>query len=821
MARADLHVHSVFSEHPSDWFLQKLGARESYTDPETVYTTARERGMDFVTITDHNRIDGALALCRNHPADTFTGVEFTTYFPEDGCKIHVLVFGLTAEQFEELNVLRQDIYRFSARLHELNLAHSVAHATYPVNRALGIGHLEKLLLLFDVFEGINGGRNAANNRAWNSVLEGLSDGWIRELEARHSIDAGCADPWIRGTTGGSDDHAGLYVGRTFTVADASSPGEFLDAVRERRSAAGGRSNDYKSLVFSVYRIAYDFARQKRSGSSRGLVAAIGDLVFERKDLKLRDRLVLRRRASGGGGRTGLYALLDELIEELGNAKETGVDERLRIVYEALTALSDEFLHIMVSSIERDIAEGDLAALVSNLSASLPGIFIYLPFFTAVREMFSNRELLDSLAVELPSGPGIRSRRRRILWFTDTLTDLNGVSVTLGRVAALSGAQSGDDGFDVMMVASLDSILPAGIPPDRVVDLPSIASFELPGYDRYRLRVPSILRSLDRIAALEPDEIYISTPGPVGLTGLLVSKLMNLRCTGFFHTDYALQATRIISDSTVTAIIEEYTRWFFGCCDEVRVPTDRYISVLAARGYSFRRVSRFDRGIDTEVFSPVGDEKNTLSARFGVPDGPVLLYTGRISREKSLDLLMDAYRSVLAGYPDVNLILAGDGPYIGELKASALGLERVIFTGAMSNELLPALYSLADVFVFPSETDTFGMSVLEAQSCGLPALVSHIGGPAEIVRDGETGHIVSEPEPSAWAAAIVRILGMKEADRVSYDRMRTMARRRVLERYDWGSNYRALFTRTDRTGSQSRGGAGSRLVIEEAPAAAGR
>lgn len=821
MARVDLHVHSVFSEHPSDWFLQKLGARESYTDPETVYGMARERGMDFVTITDHNRIDGSLALCRNHPSETFTGVEFTTYFPEDGCKVHVLVFGLTYDQFEELNLLRQDIYRFAGRIHELGLAHSVAHATYPVNRALGIWHLERMLILFDVFEGINGGRNAANNKAWRSVLAGLSGGRIMDLEARHSIEAAGTDPWIKGMTGGSDDHAGLYVGRTFTVAEASSPGEFLDAVRERRSSAGGRSNDYKSLVFSVYRIAYDFARQKRTGTSRGLVAALGDLVFERKDLKLRDRLILKRKASGGGGRTGLYGLLDDLIEDLGNARETGVDERLELVYGALTGLSDEFLDMMVSSIKRDIAEGDFAALVSNLSASLPGIFIYLPFFTAVREMFSNRRLLDSLAVEMPSEPGVGRHRRRILWFTDTLADLNGVSVTLGRVAALSGIEGGEDSPDVMMVASLDSVLPAGIPSDRVVDLPAVSSFELPGYDRYTLRVPSILRSLEMISALEPDEVYISTPGPVGLTGLLVSKLMNLRCTGFFHTDYALQAGRIISDSTVTAVIEEYTRWFFGCCDEVRVPTDRYISVLAARGYPFRSATRFDRGIDTRAFSPVADAKNSLAARFGLPDGPVLLYTGRMSMEKSLDLVLDAYRRVLASFPDAVLVLAGDGPYLGDLKASALGLDRVVFTGGMSNDALPALYTLADVFVFPSETDTFGMSVLEAQACGLPALVSHIGGPAEIVRDGETGFVVPDAAPATWAGAIVRILEMKRSDRPSYHQMRRTARQRVLERYDWERNYPALFRVNGRAGSSSHASDGSRPIAEQALAGAGR
>ena len=81
MKKADLHCHSKFSEHPSEWFLQRLGARESYTDPLDIYAMAKKAGMDYVTITDHNRIEGALKLKEKYPNDTFTGLEATTYFP--------------------------------------------------------------------------------------------------------------------------------------------------------------------------------------------------------------------------------------------------------------------------------------------------------------------------------------------------------------------------------------------------------------------------------------------------------------------------------------------------------------------------------------------------------------------------------------------------------------------------------------------------------------------------------------------------------------------------------------------------------------------
>ena len=84
MIKIDMHVHSKYSEHPSDWFLQRLGAKESYTEPEHLYRTAKQRGMDYVTITDHNRIDGALLLKEKYPQDVLIGLEATTYFPENG-----------------------------------------------------------------------------------------------------------------------------------------------------------------------------------------------------------------------------------------------------------------------------------------------------------------------------------------------------------------------------------------------------------------------------------------------------------------------------------------------------------------------------------------------------------------------------------------------------------------------------------------------------------------------------------------------------------------------------------------------------------------
>ena len=108
--KVDLHVHSKYSDRPSEWILRRVGAPESFVEPLEIYRTARQRGMQFVTISDHNCISGALEIA--HLPGTFLSTEVTTYFPEDGCKIHCLVTGISEEQFAEIQRLRESIYDF-------------------------------------------------------------------------------------------------------------------------------------------------------------------------------------------------------------------------------------------------------------------------------------------------------------------------------------------------------------------------------------------------------------------------------------------------------------------------------------------------------------------------------------------------------------------------------------------------------------------------------------------------------------------------------------------------------------------------------------
>ena len=123
--KIDLHVHSKFSKRPSQWVLQKISCPESFTDPMLVYNTAKAKGMSLVTISDHNTIDGALEIA--HLPDTYISEEITSYFPEDGCKVHVLAQNITEAQHEEIQKIRKNIFDLVAYLNAENIINIIAH----------------------------------------------------------------------------------------------------------------------------------------------------------------------------------------------------------------------------------------------------------------------------------------------------------------------------------------------------------------------------------------------------------------------------------------------------------------------------------------------------------------------------------------------------------------------------------------------------------------------------------------------------------------------------------------------------------------------
>jgi len=166
------------------------------------------------------------------------------------------------------------------------------------------------------------------------------------------------------------------------------------------------------------------------------------------------------------------------------------------------------------------------------------------------------------------------------------------------------------------------------------------------------------------------------------------------------------------------------------------------------------------------------------------EGPTILYAGRLGHEKNLDLLIDAFLRLGPTDPDARLILAGDGPNRADYAARLANCPNAVFTGRLDRDDLRACYALADLFAFPSTTDTFGMAVLEAQVFGLPALVTDVGGPQEIVRPGTTGFVLPPDDPAVWTANLRRLVARRRSDPEDYARWRAEIAATAVSEHGW-------------------------------------
>jgi predicted metal-dependent phosphoesterase TrpH len=159
--RIDLHLHSRASTDTGSWFLTQAVMPESFTEPEAAYATAKRRGMDLVTLTDHNTIAGALEIA--HHFDVLIGVEATAEFPEDRVPVHVLVWGLDEARWADVDRLRGNLYELVDYAAGAGLPHALAHPLHRVGGELTADHLERCLLLFRLWEGRNGARPREGN----------------------------------------------------------------------------------------------------------------------------------------------------------------------------------------------------------------------------------------------------------------------------------------------------------------------------------------------------------------------------------------------------------------------------------------------------------------------------------------------------------------------------------------------------------------------------------------------------------------------------------------------------------------------------------
>ena len=702
-SRADMHVHSTASQ------LSKLGVQRSLqlpecaTPPEEVYALAKRRGMDFVTITDHDTIEGALSI--SHLEDTFISEELTVSFKGEGQAVHVLCYGITSDDHEWLQAHNNDVEACAEYLRGNGITAALAHPFYAVAAPLMARHRRRLAQLFPIWETRNGSRAKELNLPAFVYIE---------------THGGTA-------IGGSDDHAGIDIGRTFTETDhAATPAEFLAQIRAGRAIAHGAQGSAAKWTHAAMALAIRSLGQGQSPGrpDPGAVLKIVERVMCEGDVRRGEvgadlgpedaRGLLRSWLTGMELRMDEFQLLEMLQDgELGHPD---LYRRARRIHERklAAAVSETATAFQDNSV-------DLVRLQNSLfDACLPAI----PYAAAAA--FLGREKL-----KLTRSDGDRPR---VALVADGLSGMHGVTHTIHQIR-----ERGVRGYEVEVIGT-----------DADVDrrLSAVAEIDIPFYPGLKIGVPTLPGLVEALAEGRYDLIHLCTPGPAGIGAWLLARVLELPVLGSYHTELAAYAGLRSGRIQLEAITAIALRIFYSACDLVLSPSPATDARLGQLGIAPARIARWDRGVDLECFDPALRTPGMFAGQTNV------LYAGRLTREKGVGLLADAFVAARRRDPGLHLVLAGGGPEEQYLR-DRLGAHAT-FLGWLGGRDLARAYASADAFMFASQTDTFGQVILEAQASGLPVVAVDEGGPSSLITDGETG-LLAPADADALAERLVAVV----------------------------------------------------------------
>jgi glycosyltransferase involved in cell wall biosynthesis/predicted metal-dependent phosphoesterase TrpH len=703
-SRADMHVHSTASELSKLGIQRSLHLPECATEPAEVYELAKRQGMDFVTITDHNTIAGALEIA--HLPGVFVSEELTVWFKNEPQAVHVLCYGITPEDHEWLQAHNDSVEDCAAYLHEREITAALAHPFFAVEAALTPRHRRRLAQLFPIWETRNGSRAKELNLPAFVYIETHGGTGI----------------------GGTDDHAGVDIGRTFTeTPPAHNPAEFLAHIRAGEAVSRGDQGGAAKWTHAAMALAIRSLGEGKSEARPDPTAV----------LKIVERVMSEGNVRSGEAKRDLgpedaLAFLRSWLRTM----QLEVDER-----RLLQHLQDgDIGHQDLYRRARRIHERELSRVVRDAVAVIEEGRLPEPGRTAA-------ELFDACIPAIPYAAAIAFLGREKLKLTRTDGDRPRVALIADGIGGTHGVthtiqqlrDRGVPGFEVDVIGT-----------DADVDrrLSAVAEVDVPFYNGLKIGVPSITAITEVIAEGRYDLVHVCSPGPAGIAAWGISKLLELPVVGSYHTELAAYAGLRSGFAHVEVLANYALGKFYGACDVVLSPSLATDERIAQLGVDPALIGRWDRGVDITRFDPALRDEQLLPGEIN------LLYVGRMTKEKGVDLLADAFQSAHARDPRLHLVLVGGGPEEQALR-DRLG-DDATFLGWQYGAELARIYASADAFMFASRTDTFGQVLLEAQASGLPVVAVGEGGPTSLIDDGETGLLTSD-DPEALADAVHQII----------------------------------------------------------------
>jgi glycosyltransferase involved in cell wall biosynthesis/predicted metal-dependent phosphoesterase TrpH len=734
-SRADMHVHSTASELSKLGIQRSLCLPECATPPQEVYELAKRRGMDFVTITDHDTITGVQTI--DHLPDTFISEELTAWFEGEPQAVHVLCYGITPDDHEWLQAHSSSVEACALYLHDHQITAALAHPFYAVRAPLTARHRRRLAELFPIWETRNGSRAKELNLPAFVYIE---------------THGGTA-------IGGSDDHAGIDIGRTFTETPrAATPTEFLAFVRAGHVDAHGSQGSAAKWTHAAMALA--IRSLGRSSDAQGGQGPRPEAVLGIVERVMREGDARHGLAGTDLGPDDARALLRSWLD----AMSLGIDEAtlLELLQEGELSHPDLLRRArriherkLAHAVREIVADPQPEALADHATALFDACIPAIPY--AAASAFLGREKFKLTRSE--------GDRPRVALVADGLGSMHGVTHTIRQIR-----ERGVPGYEVEVIGT-----------DCDVDrrLSAVAEIEVPFYPGMTLGVPCLPAIVGILAEGRYDLVHMTSPGPAGIGAWLLARVLEVPVIGSYHTELAAYAGLRSGAPGLEALAQTALGMFYGACYVVLSPSPASDARLGALGIAPAHMARWERGVDLERFDPRLRDDGLL------PGATTVLYCGRLTQEKGVDLLADAFLAAREQDPRLHLVLAGGGPEEESLRRR-LG-DHATFLGWLEGRDLAAVYASADVFLFASRTDTFGQVILEAQASGLPVVSVDEGGPASLIRHGETG-LLADADADAGALAGA-LLTMVQTPLVA-ERVRKTALARVADR-TWEASLRQL------------------------------
>ena len=803
--KLDFHCHDRNSDVPDELWARILGLPETWLKTRDLVKCLRRNGCDAITITNHNNARSCWDLL-DQGHDVLVGAEFTCTIPESEIYMHVLAYGFTPEQEATLNKKRKNIYDFARYAAERDVPLIVPHPLYFYTRndKLAPDLFERLALMFQRFEVLNGNRDV-----WQSLLvlnwaRGLTQEKLERYSRKHKLDPkefGVAIDRPKVLTGGSDDHMGITAGTCGSflhVPDLeqrrkSTPASqlALEAIRAGTIAPYGHVAENQKL--SVALLDY-FSQIATRISDPGLVRlllhrgttqdklmclAIGNILLEMKKHKRTQRFISVMHDALHGRKPGWHVrfavandykfcvkYLERIVEAHGDTEQFPV-----AVNDAIAELFNGLFRLIVQRTQQCIGKGgklsieDLSteALIRKLEMPLQITSLMFgdsPHRDRNITGVNVAGLLDKLSFPVLVNlvlAGSQIASTRVLYANRKF--LNEFAAHIGRnehprrALYLTDTLRDKNGVSTSLSGKLSEIQRRNYPVDFLIAHESakpeahlhvvkpLAQFSIPGFGEQQIRIPDVLEIARIFYRGGYDRVVCSTEGPMVLVSLFLKYMFNVPVYFFMHTDW-LDFVRHTTnlDSHERDRIRRVMRTLYRQFDGVFVLNTDHRRWLTGSQMGLSKKKVFLTGHHVE--------RPQLDCVVPVRKGELIP-----GATDDTPVIFTACRiSREKGVLDLPEIYRRARCKIPDLRIVIAGsgpaeeelrkaLPEATFLGWVNRERLAQVYAGLDLFVFPSKFDTFGNVVLEAFSHGMPVLAYNCKGPKDLVEDGRSGYLI--------------------------------------------------------------------------------